>query len=56
MVPSAIRSGPASVPCIRLISNNDDAANQPGETHVTGEPSTHVVPGSYVRAKRYVPD
>jgi hypothetical protein len=56
MVPSAIRSGPASVPCIRLISNNDDAANQPGETHNTGEPSTHVVPGSYARAKRYVPD
>ncbi|KAF8506874.1 hypothetical protein F5888DRAFT_45373 [Russula emetica] len=44
MVPSAIRSGPASVPCIRLISNNDDAANQPGETHITGEPSTHVAP------------
>lgn len=56
MVPSAIRSGPASVPCIRLISNNDDAANQPGETHNTGERSTHVVPGSYARAKRYVPD
>lgn len=56
MVPSAIRSGPASVPCIRLISNNDDVANQPGETHITGEPSAHVVSGSYDRAKRYVPD
>lgn len=56
MVPSAIRSGPASVPCIRLISNNDDAVDQPGETHITGEPSTDVVPGSYARAKRYVPD
>jgi hypothetical protein len=56
MVPSAIRSGPASVPCIRLISNNDDGASQPGETRITGKPSTHVVPGSYVRAKRYVSD
>lgn len=46
MVPSAIRSGPASVPCIRLISNNDDGANQSGETRITGKSSTHVVLGS----------
>jgi hypothetical protein len=56
MVPSAIRSGPASVPCIRLISNDDDAANQPGETHITEEPPTYVAPGSYARAKCYLPD
>lgn len=52
MVPSTVRSGPASVPCIRLISNNDDVANRPSETHITREPSTHGVPGSYVKAKK----
>jgi len=43
MVPSTNKHGSASVPCIRLISDNNDVTNEPSETptHTIRDPSTH---------------
>ena len=52
MVPSTIRSGPASVPCIRLVSDNTNVPNETNElpTPVMQDSSAHAVPGSYARS------
>jgi hypothetical protein len=50
MVPSAVRGGSASVPCIRLVSNSNDVGNESSElpTPITRDPPTHGVSGLYV--------
>jgi oxalate---CoA ligase len=51
MVPGTARSGAASIPCIRLISDDNDATNETNEytTHIPRDPSMNDVPGSYAR-------
>jgi hypothetical protein len=51
IVPSVNKSGPASVPCIRLVSDNNNVPNEPLEspTQITRDPSVHGVAGSYVK-------
>jgi len=59
MVPSMNKSGPASVPCIRLVSDNNNVPNEPSEslTQITRDPSAHEVTGSYAMLlERFVPD
>jgi transcription factor C subunit 3 len=52
MVPGTARSGTSSIPCIRLISDDNDAANELNvdPSHITPDPSTHDVLGSYARS------
>jgi oxalate---CoA ligase len=58
MGPSVSKSGPASVPSIRLVVDNNNAPTESSEspTRITQDLSVHGVTGSYARSERSIPD
>ncbi|KAI0304649.1 hypothetical protein BC826DRAFT_977421 [Russula brevipes] len=56
MVPSAVKGGSASVPCIRLSSNSNDVGNESSElpTPITRDPPTRGAPDEHYLHKQMI--